>query len=325
MTLQDEKILFTGLTGQIGFPMASYLAETNEVWGLARYSDEQMRDRVAAAGITPVQADLAAGDFAEVPTDFTYLVHLAAFQGPSDDYDWAIQVNAEGTGLLMQHCASVKAALVASTFSVYKPNPDPYYAYVESDPLGDCHALHSPPYSMSKIAQEAAARTMARAFDIPTTIARINASYSTHGGLPAYQLDWLMNDQPVGCRAPAPTPYNPIHQDDMNAMVAPLLDAASVPTTIVNWCGDETVTVEEWCTHMAELAGKQVEFTYTEYPGAPPGGAGDPTKRQSLTGPCSVTWRDGMTRLFETRYPQGQLAEGVRAANAALTKAYDTD
>jgi nucleoside-diphosphate-sugar epimerase len=323
MTLQDEKILFTGLTGQIGFPMATFLAENNEVWGLARYSDESMRARVEEAGITPVTADLAGGNFSEVPADFTYLVHLAAFQGPGQDYDWAITVNGEGTGLLMQHCAAAKGALIASTFSVYKPDPDPYYQYTESDPLGDCHALHSPAYSVSKIAQEASARLMARAVGLPTTIARINASYSAHGGLPAYQLDWLMNDQPVGCRAPAPSPYNPIHQDDMNAMVEPLLAAASSPATIVNWCGDETVTVEEWCTHMAGLAGKPVEFTYTDFPGAPSGGAGDPTKRHSITGPCTVTWQDGMTQLFETRYPNGELAEGVRAANTALTQAFD--
>ena len=35
---------------------------------------------------------------------------------------------------------------------------------------------------------------MARILNLPTTIARMNASYSWNGGLPAYHLDWMMND-----------------------------------------------------------------------------------------------------------------------------------
>ena len=39
--LSDKKILITGVTGQIGFPLARFLAEKNEVWGVARFTDEQ--------------------------------------------------------------------------------------------------------------------------------------------------------------------------------------------------------------------------------------------------------------------------------------------
>lgn len=324
--LSDEKILITGLTGQIGFPMAEYLAANNEVWGLARFSEAGSRERVQDAGITAVIGDLASADYTDhLPTDFTYLVHMAAYQGGGEDYDLALSINAEGTGLLMQHCQKAKAALIASTFSVYRPNPDPHYQYTESDPLGDCHALHSPPYSVSKIGQEAVARTMSRVLGLPTTIARINASYGPNGGLPAYQLDWIVNGDPVRLRAPAPSPYNPIHQDDMNAQVEPLLAAAGTEATIVNWCGDEKVNAEDWCTHLGDLAGRAPEFVYNEFPGAPPGGAGDPTKRLSLTGPCAVDWRTGMTQMWEHRYPGGKLSADVHGNVDGLSQAYDAD
>ena len=44
--LSDKKILVTGVTGQIGFPLARFLAEKNEGWGVARFTDEQNKERV---------------------------------------------------------------------------------------------------------------------------------------------------------------------------------------------------------------------------------------------------------------------------------------
>ena len=44
--LSDRRILVTGLTGQIGHPIARFLARDNEVWGVARFSAEGSRDRL---------------------------------------------------------------------------------------------------------------------------------------------------------------------------------------------------------------------------------------------------------------------------------------
>ena len=49
--LSDKKILVTGVTGQIGFPLARFLAEKNEVWGVARFTDEQNKERVEGLGV----------------------------------------------------------------------------------------------------------------------------------------------------------------------------------------------------------------------------------------------------------------------------------
>ncbi|HIL47457.1 MAG TPA: NAD-dependent epimerase/dehydratase family protein, partial [Acidimicrobiia bacterium] len=85
----DRKILITGLTGQIGHPVARYLARDNEVWGVARYSADGSRERAEAIGVHPHVADLETGDYGDLPTDFTHLVHFAAWQGPTPDFDRA--------------------------------------------------------------------------------------------------------------------------------------------------------------------------------------------------------------------------------------------
>ncbi|MGP0031867.1 MAG: NAD-dependent epimerase/dehydratase family protein [Acidimicrobiales bacterium] len=295
--LSDEKILITGPAGRIASALVRPLAADNEVWGIARFSDPAAKQRVEELGVTTLTADLAEGDFGDLPDDFTYLLHLAA-DFSADDHERALRVNAEGTGLLLQHCRRARAALVMSTVSVYKPHPDPWHAFAESDPLGDAMVPGQAPYSISKIAQEAVARYCARAFDLPITIARMGSAYGRQGGLPAWHLQAIAAGQPVATRWD-PMPYSPIHDDDIAGQLEPLLAAASVPATIVNWCGDEPVSVQEWSAYFGELLGVEPDVVVTEVPGASIGSVGDHRRRAAVTGPCAVGWRDGFRRLTE--------------------------
>ena len=300
--LNGEKILVTGVSGQIAFPIARMLAAENEVWGLARFSRPEDRHRVSEAGITPVACNLGDGDFSSVPNDFTYVVHLAANQAPGWDYDAAIRANAEGTGLLLQHCRSAQGALVMSTHSVYRPQNDPMYVFTEESPLGECNSTHAPTYSMSKISQEATARLAARAFGVPVTIARMNASYGPNGGLPAMHIDALAQGRSITTRWD-PCMYSPIHEDDINIQISALLDAASTPATIVNWGGDEAVSVQEWATYAGELMGLDATVDVAPIEGTLRGSIADTSRRASITGPCTVDWREGIRRTVALRHP----------------------
>jgi nucleoside-diphosphate-sugar epimerase len=258
--------------------------------------------------VTTRSLDIADGEFGDLPTDFTYLLHLAADFSP-DDYDRALTVNAEGTGFILEHCRGAKAALVMSTVTLYKPHPDPWHAFREDDPLGDAMAPPSAPYSVSKIAEEGVARYCARSFDLPVTIARMGAAYSDQGGLPVWHLAAVAADEPVRTRWD-PMPYSPIHDDDICAQIESLLDAAGVPATIVNWTGDEAVSVQEWSAYFGELFGVDAKVVVEEIPGASIGSVGDATKRTSITGPCRVGWRDGFRRIAEQAYPDRVVARG---------------
>jgi nucleoside-diphosphate-sugar epimerase len=298
--LSDEKVLVTGPAGRIAFGIARTLAADNEVWGVARFSDPASRAEVEALGVTTRAIDLGDPDFAELPMDFTYLLHIAADFG--EDYERGLQVNAEGTGLLLSHCRRAKAALVMSTLTVYKPHPDPWHAFREDDPIGD-QLLPSPkPYSIVKIAEEAVARYCARELDLPTTIARMGSAYGDRGGLPLWHLAAMVEGKPVVARWD-PLPYSPIHYDDIDAQVEALLAAATVPATIVNWAGDEPVTVQQWSAYFAELLGIEADVRVEPVPGASLGSVGDNTKRASITGACNVDWRDGFRQMAAAYYP----------------------
>jgi nucleoside-diphosphate-sugar epimerase len=153
---------------------------------------------------------------------------------------------------------------------------------------------------MSKIAQEAVARSCARSLDLPVVIARMNASYGPNGGLPTMHLDAIAAGNPVTTRWD-PCPYSPIHQDDIDAQTEALLAAAGVPATVVNWAGDEPVSVQEWVAYMGELTGKPAVVDVVETPGTLRGSIASNVRRLAFTGPCSVSWRDGLRRVWESR------------------------
>jgi nucleoside-diphosphate-sugar epimerase len=303
--LADKKILITGPAGQIAFPLTEELAQNNEVWGIARFGDPKTRERCESVGCKTQVCDLGDPDFKGLPDDFDYVLHLAISQSAGLDYDQALRVNAEGTGLLMSRFRNAKAVLVSSTSAVYDLRDDPKKMFVETDPVGDSKQPYSPTYAISKIAQEATARWAAREFDLPTVIARMNVSYSGNGGLPAANLDAIMRDRPI--QVPDPIPwYHPIHQRDINDQIPRLLGIATNPATIVNWAGDEMVSIVEWCEYLASLAGKKAAFEHDET--AICSRPADPALRQKLIGNCNVAWRDGMKQMALERYPE--LAKG---------------
>ncbi len=298
--MRDKRILVTGPAGQIAFPLVAELARDNEVWGIARFGDPATRQRVDDLGCATAQVDLAEPDWTGLPDRFDHVLHLAIFQTAEPDYEQAMRVNAEGTALLMSRFANAESCLIVSSSVVYANVADGAHRFVETDPLGDNRAPYSPAYGITKVAQEGVARGLARALGLPTTIARMNVSYSTTGGLPAYQLDMIVNDMPVPVMTGGAW-FNPIEQADINAQVPKLLDAATVPATIVNWGGDDAVSSEEYLEHLAALVGRKVTIDYTA--AGIPGRALDNTRRQALIGGCSVGWRDGLVALARHRYP----------------------
>ena len=120
-----------------------------------------------------------------------------------------------------------------------------------------------------------------------------------------------------------PIPYSPIHDDDIAAQVEPLLGAASVPATIVNWCGDEAVSVQQWSAYFGELLGVEPRWWSRRSP-APRWLGRRPHQAHSITGPCRVGWRDGFRRMAEHFYPdqsgrdeRGKGPRGTRASDSA--------
>ena len=310
--LRGRRVLVTGASGQIASAVCQRLAAAgNLVWGTARFTDEQRRRDLSAAGVQTCPVDLVDGDLSVLPDDVDYVVHMAAYQGSNPDTDYSIDANAVAAGRVLSRYRHVEGALVMSTGGVYRAHPDPWHQYKESDPLGDPASPSSPAYGVTKVAQEAVAKFCAREFGLRVVIARMNVAYGPGGGVPARHLGLLLAGEPIRLRG-NPTPYSPIHEDDITDHLGPLLAAASVPALVVNFGGDEVVTAQQWCAYLGELAGLEPRFELAPLPGAQPGSAVDPARRLSITGPDRVPWQTGMSRMFEVRAPLGGTRRATR-------------
>lgn len=296
--MRGSKILITGASGQVAVPVAIALAADNEVWGIARFTDAAAREHLEKSGVRCEAVNMTAGDFTGLPSDFDYVLNLAVAK--SGRWDKDIAANAESAGLLMAHCRSAKAFLHCSSGAVYDPPGDELRT--ERTVYGDNHKPLLPTYSITKIAGEVVVATMARALGVPTVIARLNVPYGDNGGWPLFHLDMMLGGMAIPVPPGGPAVYNPIHEDDIIAMIPKLLEVASVPATTVNWGGDQYVSLQEWCTYLGSLVGREPAFEVTEQ--TLRGNPLDVTKMHELIGTTAVDWRDGMRRMAAKFHPE---------------------
>ncbi len=309
-TLEGATIVVTGVTGQVAEPVALALARANHVVGAARFRDQAARDRLEAGGVRCVPIDLVAGDVGGLPADAEYVLNFAVAK--SNDWEADLDANVGGLALLAEHHRAARGFLHCSTTAVYKPMG--HHVFAEGDPLGDNHAVWPflRTYSIGKIAAEATARWAARRFGLPTVIARLSVPYGNRGGWPAVHLEMLRNGSAIPVHSDAPSVYHPIHEDDIVAMVPRLLAVAAVPATVVNWGGDEAVSIEDWCGELAALTGLEARFEPTDQ--TIDSVQIDLTKMHELVGGTTVDWRAGLRRMVEARHPELLRADGDGAA-----------
>ena len=296
--MRGAKILITGPTGQVANPVARPWPPTTRSGASPASPTPPARAGLEKAGVHCQTVNLAAGDFTGMPTDFDYVLNLAVAK--SGNWDKDLGANAESIGLLMAHCRGAKAFLHCSSAAVYDPPGDE--PGTEHAALGDNHKPLFPTYSISKIAGEVVVRTMARALDMPAIIARLNVPYGDNGGWPYYHMEMTLAGIPIPVPPGAPARYNPIHEDDIIATLPKLLAAASVPATTVNWCGDQTVSLQEWCSYVGSLVGREPVFQ--ESAQALRGNPTDATRMHELVGGTTVDWQDGLRRMVAKFHPE---------------------
>ena len=226
--MKNAKILITGPTGQVAYPVALKLAETNEVSAAARFSDPKKRDALQAAGIRCINVDMAQGDFRELPQDFDYVLNFAVVRDVGNDFDTELTSNAEAVGLLMQHCPhrpSIPARILLRRLPPGRPRSAHGKKSARRQSPNDVRDLQrrqecpggSRPILCTRIPQ------------IPTIICRLNVPYGNNGGWPYYHMLMMEHGVPMPVNTDAPSTYTLIHEDDIISSIPPLLAAARIP------------------------------------------------------------------------------------------------
>ncbi|MFF1650707.1 NAD-dependent epimerase/dehydratase family protein [Streptomyces sp. NPDC058240] len=302
---RGKKILITGGTGQVARPVAEALATQNDVWCLGRFGTAGVEQELAEKGITAWRwdmDDLSAESLKGAPEDFTHVLHSAVRRGEDGDFNATAEVNAVAAGRLMTHCRTAESFLYVSTGALYaRRSLD--HQYTETDPV-DGVADWLPAYPVGKIGTEGAVRAFAQVLGLPTTIARLNIAYGPggYGGVPMLYFKRMLAGEPIPVPLDGQNWCSLLHTDDLVAQVPALWRAATAPSRVVNWGGDESVGITDCVRHMEALTGIEAKLVPSEVTRETY--RFDPTLRRELTGPCRVGWRDGIRRTLESLYPE---------------------
>ncbi|WP_036259681.1 NAD-dependent epimerase/dehydratase family protein [Methylocapsa aurea] len=298
---KPRKILITGATGQVARPIAEVLAADNEVWAIGRFGDARAEEELRAKGVRTWRWSMGHDSLDGLPDDFTHVLHSAVHRGEDGDFNKAIEINTVAVGQIATHCRRAEAFIYVSTGALYaRQTLD--HAYTESDPI-DGVAQWLPAYPIVKISAEGAVRAFAATLGLPTVIARLNVAYGPygHGGVPVLLYRQLLAGKAIPIPLEGQNWASLIHTDDLARQVPLLWDVASTPALIVNWGGDEAVSIKECLEYISEITGVEARFdrsavTRETY-------AFDNAKRRALIGDCAVGWKDGVRRTIEAHFP----------------------
>ncbi len=298
--MQGQRVLFVGGQGPVSAPAARLLAPDNEVTAVARFSNPEGRRRLEAGGIRCLRHDLLE-PFDDLPTDFDYVyctaLPMSVFK-PLGRWPNSYDAYADATGRLMTHLPGLKGFVFASTISVYDP-PGGDTPVPETHPFG----FHtSKAYAFTKVANEAIVSFVARQLQIPATIIRVGSASGVDGGPMRDRLELLVEGKNIPVHPDRPTYLRPMFEPDCAKLGVAALQAGRVPPLVVNWCGEDVVSVEEYCTFMGQLIGTEPTFEYTT--NAWRSLVPDTTLMHEVLGHGQVAWQDGCRTLVAQCYPE---------------------
>jgi len=287
--LSGRRVLVTGASGLVAFPVAAKLAKSNQVYAVARFSDPKQKRMLEHAGAHTIAFDLADPNLSPLPKSVDVVINYAVLPPTHKD---AYEVNAGTTGRLARRYRDCEAFVQGSTGSLYEYQGE--RPLREDDPYG----LHSSAenYAASKIAAEFLLKHLSVDYQLPVVMVRIFSFYGPRGGGVTQRIDQVARGEPVSVYPGVRNVHTPLYEDDYVEKTIAAASIAKVGAEIVNLGGTEAVTTQEYCQMAGEILGKEPIFV--ENSKAWPIWA-DTTKMVELLGPNKVSVREGVRRTIE--------------------------
>jgi nucleoside-diphosphate-sugar epimerase len=292
--MENKKILVTGASGFIGRALTEELCRNNEVWGLARFRNQRLKEHLASLGVELIVKDVARDKLDDMPQDFDYVFSELVLLGAEllEHPDQAYEVNAYFVGRLMEHCRRAKGIILGSTGYVYPQSLTPLKedSLIGIDPPAGL-------YSASKSAGEVLGTYVSRQMDIPACLVRYHWPYEAQGGR-VYRLARAVADEtPVEVNRRLPKLLNPHYMSDCVRYTIEASNICSVPPKPLNVGGMEAVSEEQLLKRIGETMGKAPTIVETDRVG--PFVIGDVSLMTALFGEPEVSLDEGIARVVD--------------------------
>jgi len=267
MATLDDDILLLGAGGKMGPALALLAKQAMEVAGLSkkviavsRFSEPGVQQKLDAAGITTIAADLLDdNELGQLPRtrNVLYLAGTKFGTTGNEGLTWAM--NSYLPGRIAQQFKSSNL-VVFSTGNVY-PLTDVIAGGATEEtapePVGE--------YAQSCLGRERLFQYYARLYQTPTLVYRLNYANDVSYGVLLEIAKSVFEGRAVSL---AMGHVNVIWQHDANEMALRSLLHCEYPAKVLNVTGPETVSVRWAASEFGKLFGKPPVFTGQEQPAA---------------------------------------------------------
>jgi nucleoside-diphosphate-sugar epimerase len=254
------ELIILGVGGKIGptlARLAKRAAPTKRVVGVARFSEQGLREKLEAWGIECIAADLLDRRQIEALPKLANVVFMAGRKFGSagqEDLTWAM--NAHVPALVAEAFAGSRI-VAYSTGCVYP------YVDVRHGGATETTPAVPPPgtYANSCVAREAMFQFFSRTRGTPGRIIRLNYAIDMRYGVLHDIALRVLGGKPINLTTGH---VNVIWQGDANTMVLRALGHCTMPSSPLNVSGSETISVRWLVECFGHQLGKQPVFIGSE-------------------------------------------------------------
>ena len=258
----EGDLIILGVGGKIGptlARLAKRAAPDKRIVGVARFSEKGLREKLTAAGIECLEADLLdRAQIAALPklANVVFMAGRKFGSTGNEDLTWAM--NAHVPALVAE--AFARSRIVAySTGCVYP------YVNVHHGGATEATPTTPPPgaYANSCVAREQMFQYFSRTHETPGRIIRLNYAIDMRYGVLHDVAQRVFKGETINL---AMGHVNVVWQGDANAMVLRALGHCTVPSSPLNVSGPETISVRWLAETFAQRFGKAPILAGVESP-----------------------------------------------------------
>ena len=251
----DGDISVLGVGGKIGptlARMAKRAAPEKRVFGVARFSDPEVRAKLDGWGVETIPCDLLDREAVERLPKVANVVYMAGRKfGTADDEPFTWAMNAYVPSIVAQAFAQSRI-VVFSTLCVYPYAPfatEGWDERVPPDPAGA--------YANSCVARERLFQFFSERNETPMRLMRLNYAIETRYGVLVDVANWVRNGDPIPL---AMARANVIWQGEASAQMLRALGHCTTPATPLNIGGTHAYSIRTLAGMFGERFGKRPAF-----------------------------------------------------------------